>query len=576
MHIFLFEFQSYRYYNSQSGQYEQKVNDDLDEWAKMHRNQVEGMAEKLRSQYNAALSSEASAANTGAATTGNNRYYQASSSYVSSSSAGSTTPNKNCNICAVLPSFTGKTQEELDIIAKNMTDQIISDMDSGKLARTQINQPNWFENRVTQKLEELNKQKQTVTGTMYAPPKMYGFNDAGLQQSQQQSLYNQGGYYQGQTQSQHSVYYAPSSSQRSRYFNGQTSDTQYPAIVPAAGTYHRSTENIENRQRNEEQTRSTIYPASNTVRTENVENRQEHTRSTIYPTPLLVAANTVRTENNCTSTTSNHHTVAGQPVVVPPIVQRNEYQFNEDIDEGQRVEDFGQQREDFGQVQTNIDRHEYDYVRNVIAATTTPIPQHRHDDSYYSQHNTFESDRRVEQRLPTPVQPLPTPPSIRSQTINRTKIETTDRTYVPIVVVPSQQTVIATSTTNVTEIERRQPAIVYRPIVAPTHTYRRQEEEMVERIRNRTRPVQPAYVNVHQTVDRRSEERRVEIQTPAPTIVTGSKHSIYGYLDESSEYVLPNYRPRVVIDNNMEFNSLNQQKVPERPRQEVNVVQPGS
>lgn len=558
-----------RYYNSDSGQYEQELNTELDKWTKRHRDQVEGMAEKLRSEYNAALLTTNNAASDKVASSvgANNHYYQTSRSYVSSSSntggGGSAVSviNPNCNICAVLPSFTGKTQEELDIIAKNMTNQIISDMENGKLARSQINQPNWFENRVAQTLEELNKQKQSSSSAavVYQQP-IYHFDNAGTsgiqhQQSQQQSLFNQGaGHYQGQTQSQHSLYYAPSTSQRSRYFNTQSSVSQYPAPNP---TVYQTT-NIENRQRaSDERSRSSVY----------------------QPRPIFVGSETIRTENNYSSLASSQHTIA-TPII--PVVHQNEYTFSEDIDEGQqKLEDFGQQQDDFGQTQLDYDRHEYDYTRNVNPTTT--VPQH-YDRSYFSQHhNTFET----EEHIPAlPRQTTPTPLSIQSQTINRTSIESTNnRDYVPIVVIPSQQTVISTSSVNVTEHERNhsQQPPVYRPIQRPstTNTYHRQDET-IDNERTQNRPAQPPYVNNINNIEtydhRHSEERtvnnNVNIQTPAPTVVTSSsKHSIYGYLDESSEYILPNYRPRVVIDKNSEFHPLDQRREPvqQQPQQVCNI-----
>lgn len=522
------------------------------------------MAEKLRSEYNAALLTTDDAPRDKIASTGgaNNRYYQTSSSYVSSSSntgsTGATITNPNCNICAVLPSFTGKTQEELDIIAKNMTNQIISDMESGKLARSQINEPNWFENRVAQTLEELNKQKQSSSSSssavVYHQP-IYNFNNAAAggmhQQSQQQSLFNQGGHYQGQTQSQHSLYYAPTTStnQRSRYFNTQSSVAQYP---PNPNLYQ--TTNVENRQRtSDERSQSSVYH---------------------QPRPVVVGSESIRKENNCSSTATSQHTVAA-PLI--PVVQQSEYTYSEDIDEGQQhTEDFGQQQIDFGQTQLDIDRHEYDYTRNVINPTTPASRQY--ETSYFTQqHNTIETEERVP---PLPRQPTPTPPSIRSQTINRTRIETThDRNYVPIVVIPSQQTVVSASSVNVTEHEHhhRPPPPVYRPILRPstTNTYHRQEET-IENDRIQNRPVQPSYNNVQTYDHRRSEEKtvnNVNIQTPAPTVVSSSsKHSIYGYLDESSEYILPNYRPRVVIDKNSEFHALDQRREPVQQPQQVSKI----
>lgn len=187
------------------------------------------MADKIRNQYNAALTRPTDASG----------YYQTSSSSStntnfasSTNSIGSATGTRNCNICAILSATSGKTQEELDIIARNMTLQILDEMRSGKLARNQINQPNWFENRVVQKLEELNKENTVQyqenlytssrggTGIGYQPIYVGSrntyedledfkqnrdnfFNTGDLRQIQENLLnQKQGGFYQGQSQSQ--------------------------------------------------------------------------------------------------------------------------------------------------------------------------------------------------------------------------------------------------------------------------------------------------------------------------------------------------------------------------------------
>lgn len=95
------------------------------------------MAEKLREQFNSALVAGRNGP------VGGERYYQ------------------RCTTkCELQPRATGRTQQELDAIAIDMTNQIVTDLQTGKLTRTQVNQPQWYEHRVAEKLAELERKIQ--------------------------------------------------------------------------------------------------------------------------------------------------------------------------------------------------------------------------------------------------------------------------------------------------------------------------------------------------------------------------------------------------------------------------------
>ncbi|KAJ6626784.1 hypothetical protein Bhyg_16346 [Pseudolycoriella hygida] len=238
------------YYNGRLGNVEQ-TSADYDGWTQSQRDQVQGMAEKLLSDVQPVN-------------------------------------GQGCSrICSLIPGFGVRSQEEIDFIAKEMTSQIIADLQSGKLARSQLSQPNWFEHQVEQKLLELYKHHQEqyqqnvyratsrirdnqgsqVTPHVYVGGGTYNNEYEDVQQQQQnvfsaddlrqvqQSVFDQrqqqqqGSSYQQQSQNQHTVYTRPAH----RYYGSQTNT-----------------------------------------------NEQTHT---VYPTPVVVT-NNVREEKNYTSSSS--------------------------------------------------------------------------------------------------------------------------------------------------------------------------------------------------------------------------------------------------------------------------------
>lgn len=108
---------------------------NFDQWVRQNDERVNGVAEKLREQFNTAILSARNANNAGG-----ERYFQ------------------RCTTkCELQPGYGGKTQQELDSIAFDMTNQIITDLQTGKITRAQVNQPQWYEHRVAEKLAELER-----------------------------------------------------------------------------------------------------------------------------------------------------------------------------------------------------------------------------------------------------------------------------------------------------------------------------------------------------------------------------------------------------------------------------------
>lgn len=118
---------------------------------------------------------------------------RASGSYKTSNSANGITCTTECRFA---PGSIGRTQAELDTLAREMTNQILYDIRSGKLERGQINTPNWFENRVADRLSQSHHLQQNNEHQFAI-------------QSQQQQQQHQSRQFQQQSQSQQTYGYIP-------------------------------------------------------------------------------------------------------------------------------------------------------------------------------------------------------------------------------------------------------------------------------------------------------------------------------------------------------------------------------
>lgn len=474
----------YSYYNSRAGNAEE-LGTNSDTWTQSQKDQVQGMAEKLRSELRTAQPGQ---------------YYQSGSSY-----SGSSTNGQGCNtICAIVPGFVGRSQEEIDLIAKEMTSQIVADLQSGKLVQSQINQPNWFENQVAQKLIELRKHHQEqyqqnvyrasnrfrenqgvqVQPGVYPGGSTYTKDTEDVQQQQQnifsdddlkqiqQSVFDQrqqqqqGSFYQQQSQNQHTVYTRPVH----RYYNSQTTNRD---------------------SANEERVR------------------------TVYPTPVAVTNNVMEEKNYTSSSIAN---------TVPQINVYNQYGRNEESEDRQYTQ-------------------------------TQPIPTviPSYDRTYYTQ-------REYEERQRNGYRPVSYPTT--SQTV-QTSQTTSERERTVPVVIPTQRTI----TSSNVHVEQEEKEVRRPPQIPHVYNYDREEktEERETHHRNRPNIVRPTQRTTYEIHNTEQEERRVEVHTPSPVPATSSRHNIYSHVEESE--VVPNYQPRVVIDKNTEFETLDHRREQEyRPQ----------
>lgn len=476
-----------RYYNSRTGNVAE-TGTNSDSWTQSQRDQVQGMAEKLRSELSTAQPGQ---------------YYQSGSSY-----SGSSVNGQGCNkICAIIPGFVGRTQEEIDVIAKDMTSQIIADLQSGKLARSQINQPNWFEHQIAQKLIELRKHHQEQyqqnvyrassrfhenQGSQgqpagYAGGRTYSKDTEDVQQQQenvfsdddlrqiQQSVFDQqqhqqqGSFYQQQSQNQHSVYTRPVH----RYYNSQTTSRD---------------------SANEERIR------------------------TVYPTPVVVT-NNVMEQKNFTSSSST--------ASIPQINIYNQY--------GRREKE----------------TEDREYTQTQPLPTVTP----NYDRTYYAQ-------KEYEERQRNRYRPVTYPST--SQTIHTSQTTSERESTIPVVI-PTQRTV-----TSHVHVEQEEKEVRRQPQIPRIYNYGHEEktEERETYHRNRENVVRPTQRTTYEVRNTEEEQKVVEVHTPSPVPATSSRHNIYSHIEESE--VVPNYQPRVVIDKNTEFEILDHRREKDyRPRPQV-------
>lgn len=418
------------YYNSQSGNYD---NLNLDEWMQSNQEQVQGMAEKLKSEYR----------NSASTTMNENRqsgyYHAADNGY-----------GTRCNTrCENLAGFTGKSQQELDDITKAMTDQIKIDVENGKLNREQINQPNWFEHRVAQKLEELSKQHQL---------------------EYQQNVYQAANRYRNAQYDRNNEYYGRDISntdnlQQSQQNIFDANDLkQVQQIISDQKQFQQQGSNFQHQYQNQQQT---IYsrPLPTITRYHYTDtNRQEEKN---LPNPFRTYAIIPATTNR---------------VVEQEIREKRNESRSESVTENKNTKSV--------------------HLNRPVAT----IPQNTH--TYNSQHN-YEEHYRQEQQQP------------RLQIYGQRERTNNEEQY-------------STNKTTI-YVSSSQPA--------RTNTLVNNQQVTVE------------------------QKTVVEVHTPKPIVTGPSRHSIYSHSSSDSSEIVPNYRPRVVLENT-DFETLEHRKDSDN-RQEV-------
>lgn len=450
-------------------------------WVGESDDRIHGLAEKLRGEFNNAVLNARNG----------DGYYRASTSY----SSGNLGDGVTCTTeCRLQPGSPGRTQQELDAIAREMTNQIVHDLQTGKLLRSQVNQPNWFEQRVAERLTDVhqNHNLEFERNLQSASSRFHQqhHSDFGNVQpifTQQQQQQQQGDFFQQQSQSQHHFGFVQ------------------PRPIVTGNTYEKVTE-----ERHKTNTQSSVYPA---------------------PMPSILSGATVFQEN-CTN---------GQSVVFPGHVVNVHDRFNEfDL---QNQHQIGGVRPGGGtyHVVTNVERTENRVPpRPVIIPAPTTIRKE------------FKEDKHVFHRYESPPI-IPQITSVNQQ--NRTEHhEEMKHVFTPAPVMPVIQQhhdiythdeeselvpnyrprVVIDKNTEFHELEVRNRHREERPIVIPvtggsTTTTVHEEQHIDRNVRPRPvyRPtVTTTTVTKEEEAIKREHNRRPIIPYPTQTTVTQNEDVI--------------------------------------------------
>ncbi|XP_031627537.1 uncharacterized protein LOC116343550 [Contarinia nasturtii] len=400
--------------------------------------------------------------------------------------------------CRIMSGFSGRSQAEIDSIARDMTNQIVHDLRTGKIQRGEIKSQNWFENRVADKLTELEQQHRIEFDRNLHSVS----NNFHSQQQQQQQQSNQ---FQQQSQSQQSYGYIQpittgNSYQRivEEHHKEVNRNTAYPTVVPI-NVYHGST--IVHRNNCTDQIHHGTYPYFNAQNQFN--HRVESNRQQIHTAPTFITPIGGESSYHITKTIErNEHHVPQVPIVIP-----TQNSYTHEYEEEQRQIHRPQPRPQFyGINQQNHTSHKVETqqrIHNVEIVTPAPTitRQDVYDHFYESevvpnykprvtidqntQFHELEVHNRQEYERPIVI------PTATTRTHIEKEEEQIDRQYQQRPVYRPQITTHV-ETNEETEFNRQvtqKPAYIY-----PTQsTISRTENEEVQTIQHQTRPQYPIF-----------------------------------------------------------------------------------
>lgn len=456
-------------------------------WAGESDDRIQGLAERLRGEFNNGLINARNG----------DGYYRASTSYSSGNLGNGVTCTTECRM---QPGATTRSQQELDAIAHDMTNQIVTELQTGKLLRSQVNQPNWFEERVADRLADLHQGHQSEfernlqsASNRFHQQRQSNSEYTNVQHVQQpiftqQQQQQQGNYFQQQSQSQHHFGYVP------------------PPIV-TGNTYEKVTE----------------------------ERHKSNSLSPIYPTPVTSILNGATVfQENCTN---------GQGVIFPQVVNVHD-RFNQ-LDVQNQHQISGVQPVVGGgstyHVVTKIERKE-----NRVAPRPVIVP------TQSSYRKEFEEQRHVIHRHEQqPIIPQITTVNQQNRTEHHEEVKKVYRPAPVVPVIHNQQTiynheeeselvpnyrprVVIDKNTEFHELEVRNRHREERPIVVPvptgTTTTTVHEEQHIDR-NIRPRPVyQPTVTTTTVTKEeegiKRQHNQRPIIAYPTQMTVTQDENVV--------------------------------------------------
>lgn len=417
---------------------------------------------------------------------------RASGSYKSSSTSNGVTCTTECRL---LNGYSGRSQAELDALAREMTNQIVHDLRSGKLQRGQINGPNWFEHRVADKLSELEQQHRTeFERNLHSASNRFHDQHFSVQQQQQQQQSNQ---FQQQSQSQQSFGYIQPISTGNSY--QRVVEEHHKEINRNGGyqvpVFHGAT--ILQRNNCSDQINHASFPLFNA---QNQFNQRVESNRQINIAPTYIAPIGGESSYHSSQTIERKE----QRVPQVPIVIPSQSSYTRQYEEEQREIQRHQPRPQiYGINQQNHSSHvESQRVHNVqiITPATPAITRQDIYDHFYESEVVPNYKPRVTIDQNTQFHELevrnrereyrPVIPAVTSRTHIEKEEEQIDRQYQqkPIQIRPQ----ISTITTNEEVQVNRQ--VTQRPYIYPTQsTITHTENEDIKTIHHQTRPQYPIF-----------------------------------------------------------------------------------
>lgn len=400
-------------------------------------------------------------------------YYRTSSSYSTGTNGNGITCTTECKLAPGQNAVeTGQSQAQLDVIAREMSNKIISDLQAGRIQRNQLNQQ-WFDSQAADRLSslqqhhqlEFQKNLQAAASRFHQQNQQNIFNQQQHQQNgvtfvqpniftqSQQQQQQQGSYYQQQSQSQHQTY--------------------VPVIQTGSTTYTHNTQQYG-------------------------QNQQHHTTNQIRPRPVTILHGaTIVQEDNCTTQNqqgvtyplpsynlqnqynkvvqTNKQTSHVTPTYVTPVVGGNTFQAS-----------------------TTVERNEHRVQPPTVTTIVLPSQNTHTHNVEQEQHHTHTQHNTNNVHVYRPV------PSVPSTHTVHTVHEEIDESEV----VPSYRPrVVIDKNTKFHELNVQNQHKIYQPVYPQTHTTQTQVEHNQQHVNKQTQNIPIVQPQVTSTVTKEEQEQ---------------------------------------------------------------------
>lgn len=421
-----------------------------------------------------------------------------------------------------------RSQHEIDLIANDMTQQIVSELRNGRLTKQQLNQP-YVDWRVTSQLSQLDREKEHVR--KFYP--QLGLEEdrlaareretIELQRQLHSNIFNPGQVFSHQRQTQH----------QSGQFQEQTQQQLFTVPRETITNQRQVTHNIQ--QIHHQQPIQVQYRPAQTIRQEN----HKHEERIVYNTPLPpVVASQQTSSNQSQKTVVNNRRRLYRPST--PVNNENIHR----TEEHRQVETIRQQ-----------------------PALAIIVPNVQSQTVSTNQQTRLESSRQ---------QPILIPSS-QSQTVSSSyqQIHKNISRKQPTIVLPTIQTITNHQQARQETIRTNNPAPALPPPPPPQQSSHREyhrSEQHVERIPAVPIVIKPPTYHQRQSTTRtetRSESHPPRIMYAVVPTQSNEHHNTFARLDkyERDDGIVPNYIGRVKLDQSRDV------LVEHRQQQQVSFVQ---